>query len=52
MGGGGEYKRKYGGYEVSVPWIRASRYRGIGVVRHFAKRLFYWRQSALGIFAR
>jgi len=24
--GGGEYKRKYGGYRISVPWLHCSRY--------------------------
>ena len=49
MGGGGEYKRKYGGYEISVPWLRASKYAGLESLRataaqavrfHDASRLF------------
>ncbi|MBI5853941.1 MAG: GNAT family N-acetyltransferase [Nitrospirae bacterium] len=37
MGGGGEYKRKFGGREISVPWIRASKYRSVASCRELAK---------------
>jgi hypothetical protein len=33
MGGGGEYKRKYGGAEITVPWVRRSRYPGLEPLR-------------------
>ena len=45
MGGGGEYKRKYGGREIAVPWIRASRYPGLEFARNFAKKLQSLRQK-------
>ena len=48
MGGGGEYKRKYGGYEIAVPWIRKSRYPGLGILRSLAKQMAGWRQWTLG----
>jgi hypothetical protein len=48
MGGGGEYKRKYGGYEIAVPWIRKSRYPGLGILRSLAKQIAGWRQWTLG----
>jgi CelD/BcsL family acetyltransferase involved in cellulose biosynthesis len=49
MGGGGEYKRKFGGYEISVPWVRASKYPGISFLRDLQKHLFSWRQSVLAL---
>jgi hypothetical protein len=51
MGGGGEYKRKFGGCEIRVPWFRASKYPGIPFVRDLTRHLFSWRQRAL-VFAR
>lgn len=36
MGGAGDYKRKYGGYEISVPWIRTSRYPLLPLLRNSA----------------
>ena len=47
MGGGGEYKRKFGGHEIQAPWFRASKYPGIPFVRDLIKQLYGWRQSAL-----
>jgi hypothetical protein len=44
MGGGGEYKRKYGGREVCVPWVRASRYPLLPKVRNAAAMLMKVRQ--------
>jgi len=49
MGGGGEYKRKYGGYEIYVPWGRKSKYIGLELLRNFAKRLFLWKPHINGI---
>jgi hypothetical protein len=37
MGGGGEYKRKYGGYEIEVPWFRKSKYAWIRYMRDLAE---------------
>ena len=37
MGGGGEYKRKYGGREVQVPWIRKSKYSWVASARNMAQ---------------
>jgi CelD/BcsL family acetyltransferase involved in cellulose biosynthesis len=39
MGGGGEYKRKYGPVELSIPFFRKSRIRGLGVLRDLARRM-------------
>ncbi|HEV7824618.1 MAG TPA: GNAT family N-acetyltransferase [Mycobacteriales bacterium] len=46
MGGGGEYKRKYGGREIAVPWFRGSRYAvleplrsGVRAARDLRQRL-------------
>jgi CelD/BcsL family acetyltransferase involved in cellulose biosynthesis len=39
MGGGGDYKRKYGPTEFSVPFFRKSRVRGLGVLRDVARRV-------------
>jgi hypothetical protein len=38
MGGGGEYKRKYGGYEIEVPWFRKSKYPWIRYLREMAQQ--------------
>lgn len=48
MGGGGEYKRKFGGYDIAVPWIRRSKYPGLAALRATAKRMFGWRQRLRG----
>ncbi len=37
MGGGGEYKRKYGGEEINIPWGRASGSPWIELFRNAAK---------------
>jgi len=52
MGGGGEYKRKFGGREISVPWVQASKYPGVPFIRDFARKLFSWRQRSLGFIRR
>jgi hypothetical protein len=49
-GGGGEYKEKYGVRPASIPWLRKSRYRLLGVLRQEAKRLFDLKQRLLGRF--
>lgn len=36
LGGSGEYKRKYGGTQLTVPWMRASRYPGLSLLRQAA----------------
>jgi hypothetical protein len=51
MGGSGEYKRKYGGREISVPWIQVSRYPMLGVLRQIAKKGFRLRQRVAGRWA-
>jgi hypothetical protein len=50
MGGGGEYKRKYGGKEIAVPWIRKSKYLWVGYLRDMAQRGYTLRQRSLGRF--
>jgi CelD/BcsL family acetyltransferase involved in cellulose biosynthesis len=52
MGGGGEYKRKYGGYEIEVPWFRKSKYAWIHHLREIAQRSHKVRQYWLGQFNR
>jgi CelD/BcsL family acetyltransferase involved in cellulose biosynthesis len=48
MGGAGEYKRKYGGREVWLPWSRHSRYPGLSAMRNLAKAAARRRQMRLG----
>jgi CelD/BcsL family acetyltransferase involved in cellulose biosynthesis len=48
LGGGAEYKRKYGGVEVVVPYFVHSRFRALSGARHVAKRGVRLRQEALG----
>jgi hypothetical protein len=50
MGGGGEYKRKFGGREIAVPWIRKSKYPWIGFLRDMAQHSHKLRQQCLGRF--
>jgi CelD/BcsL family acetyltransferase involved in cellulose biosynthesis len=49
MGGGGEYKRRYGGYDIAVPWIRASRFGAVARLRDAAKRAIDLKQRFLGL---
>ena len=49
MGGGGEYKRKYGGYEISVPWLRASKYAGLESLRTTAAQAVRFQQRLRGL---
>jgi hypothetical protein len=44
MGGSGDYKRKYGGQEISVPWVRTSRYPILPFLRHGAMMMAKTRQ--------
>jgi hypothetical protein len=48
MGGGGEYKRKYGGSEFGVPWFRKSKYSWLPYMRELAERSFRFKQQCLG----
>jgi hypothetical protein len=48
MGGGGEYKRKFGGYEIQVPWVRISKYPWIPPMRELSRHVVSWRQLCLG----
>ena len=52
MGGGGEYKKKYGGKEIEVPWFRKSKYPWIRCLREMAQRSHKVRQYWLGRFNR
>jgi hypothetical protein len=52
MGGGGEYKRKYGGIEIEVPWFRKSKYPWIRYLRDMAQHSHKLRQQCLGRFNR
>lgn len=48
MGGGGEYKKKYGGAEISVPWLRVSKYALLETLRGTALNAAHLRQRVLG----
>ena len=48
LGGSGEYKRKYGGQEISVPWLRVSRYPFLPAMRNGAMLLAKLRQRGYG----
>jgi hypothetical protein len=52
MGGGGDYKRKYGGNEIAVPWFRKSKYPWIRYLRDMARQSHKMRQVCLGRFNR
>lgn len=45
MGGGGDYKRKYGPRELSVPWFRRSRVRSLEHLRGAARWVAQRRQE-------
>jgi hypothetical protein len=49
MVGAGEYKRKYGGYEIAVPWVRKSKYAMLEHLRNTAKSAIAWRQHFMGL---
>jgi hypothetical protein len=44
MGGAGDYKRKYGGHAISIPWIRMSRYPALDALRATAAHAVRARQ--------
>jgi CelD/BcsL family acetyltransferase involved in cellulose biosynthesis len=48
LGGGAEYKRKYGPREVTVPFFWTSRFRALSSVRTGAKKALKVRQAARG----
>jgi GNAT acetyltransferase-like protein len=48
LGGGAEYKGKYGTVDVLVPFFRISRFGAISHARNLAKKGFRPRQAALG----
>jgi CelD/BcsL family acetyltransferase involved in cellulose biosynthesis len=48
FGGAGDYKRKYGGRELWVPWYRQSRFPGVLALRDAAKAVTDWRQRRAG----
>ncbi len=48
MGGAGDYKRKYGGYEISVPWVRVSKYAGLDGLRATAAQIVKLQQRLRG----
>lgn len=48
MGGGGEYKRKYGGVAIAVPWIRKSKYESIAALRMLAQNIIKAQRRVLG----
>ncbi len=52
LGGGGEYKRKYGVTEVTVPFVRCSRFRALSHLRAAAKGAVRAQQVFLGRFSR
>ena len=54
--GAGEYKRKYGGYRISVPWLRSSRYRflpafrsAVAITSRIRQRLAWRAQASLDL---
>jgi hypothetical protein len=49
MVGMADYKRKYGGYEIQVPWVRQSRYQALEYFRNTAKRAFSMVQHLRGL---
>ena len=48
LGGGGRYKRKYGGKVIQVPWLRKSKSRSIRRMRSLAQFVVRGRQQLLG----
>ena len=48
MCGGGEYKRKYGGRRIVIPWARLSRFRIFSLARRAAAKAFWYRWKLLG----
>ena len=48
MCGGGEYKRKYGGRRIVIPWARLSRFRIFSRARRAAAKAFWYRWKLIG----
>lgn len=48
MGGAGEYKRRYGGYRIVVPWVHTSRYSVLPLLRGGVALAVKTRQRWLG----
>ncbi len=48
MGGGGEYKKKYGALRIGRPWFRKSRFSLLIKTRDLTKKSFRIRQRLLG----
>jgi hypothetical protein len=48
LGGGLDYKRKYGPSEYSIPFLRKSRFRALTGMRNAAKEAYALRQRAAG----
>lgn len=48
MGGAGDYKRKYGGREIGVPWFRKSKYVWLSRMRVLAQQSFSMGRKYLG----
>ncbi len=48
MMGKAEYKRKYGGYSICIPWFRKSKYSLVSKSRNTANKLMKIRQRILG----
>jgi hypothetical protein len=48
MGGGGDYKRKYGGRPIVVPWLRRSKYPGLEGLRTTAAEFVRLQQHLRG----
>ncbi len=52
MGGGGGYKRKYGGNKIGVPWVRKSKFQIHGYLRNRAKNLSRFKRRVYGLRSR
>ena len=50
MGGGGDFKRKFGPQERRIPFVRKSRVPGLMALRDVAAR-FYWRRAVSAVVA-
>lgn len=48
LGGGGAYKKKYGGRPIAVPWLRASRFSLVAGLRDRARRFVKLSQRLAG----
>ena len=48
MGGAGDYKRKYGGADISIPWGRKSKYPILETARNLGRDVFALKQRVMG----